>query len=48
MAKTERVLKPRLGELNAIVNEMGALLRRLVGEQIAIQLQNLDRGRGAT
>jgi CheY-like chemotaxis protein len=39
------VLQPRLVNLNAIVNEMGGMLRRVVGEQIALQL-HLDPSLG--
>ena len=41
----KQVLQPRLVNLNAIVHEMGAMLRRVVGEQIALQL-HLDPSLG--
>jgi two-component system cell cycle sensor histidine kinase/response regulator CckA len=41
----KQVLQPRQVNLNAIVHEMGAMLRRVVGEQIAIQL-HLDPSLG--
>ena len=41
----KQVLQPRLVNLNTIVHEMGAMLRRVVGEQIALQL-HLDPSLG--
>jgi CheY-like chemotaxis protein len=41
----KQVLQPRQVNLNAIVHEMGAMLRRVVGEQIALQL-HLDPSLG--
>ena len=41
----KQVLQPRLVNLNAIVHEMGGMLRRVVGEQIALQL-HLDPSLG--
>ena len=34
----KQVLQPRLVNLNTIVHEMGGMLRRVVGEQIALRL----------
>jgi two-component system, cell cycle sensor histidine kinase and response regulator CckA len=41
----KQVLQPRLVNLNAIVHEMGAMLRRVVGERIALEL-DLDPALG--
>jgi two-component system, cell cycle sensor histidine kinase and response regulator CckA len=41
----KQVLQPRVVNLNAIVHEMGGMLRRVVGEQIALQL-DLDPSLG--
>jgi nitrogen-specific signal transduction histidine kinase/CheY-like chemotaxis protein len=41
----KQVMQPRLVNLNAIVREMGGMLRRLVGERITLRL-DLDPGLG--
>ena len=42
----KQVMRPRLVNLNTIVQEMGGMLRRVVGERIALQL-DLEPGAGA-
>jgi len=41
----KQVMQPRLVNLNTVVHEMGGMLRRVVGERIALRL-DLDQGLG--